>query len=126
MVLLDFSVTPLGKGESVSSYVARCLEIVAASAWTTACTPWARQWRANPHVLESRCELTSVATFWSMSRRATIPPWFAGPGGGDPVLAEHLHRARVEVLLAGAAARRPGEATRPRRLQALLRRQLMS
>ena len=31
MVLLDFSVTPLGKGESVSSYVARCLEIVAAS-----------------------------------------------------------------------------------------------
>jgi uncharacterized protein (TIGR00106 family) len=31
MVLLDFSMTPLGKGESVSSYVARCLEIVAAS-----------------------------------------------------------------------------------------------
>jgi len=31
MVLLDFSVTPLGKGESVSSFVARCLEIVAAS-----------------------------------------------------------------------------------------------
>ena len=31
MVLLDFSVTPLGKGESVSSCVARCLEIVAAS-----------------------------------------------------------------------------------------------
>jgi uncharacterized protein (TIGR00106 family) len=31
MVLLDFSITPLGKGESVSSYVARCLEIVAAS-----------------------------------------------------------------------------------------------
>ena len=31
MVLLDFSLSPLGKGESVSSYVARCLEIVAAS-----------------------------------------------------------------------------------------------
>ena len=31
MVLLDFSITPLGKGESVSAYVARCLEIVAAS-----------------------------------------------------------------------------------------------
>src|SRR5437660_7081497 len=31
MVLLDFSMTPLGKGESVSAYVARCLEIVAAS-----------------------------------------------------------------------------------------------
>jgi len=31
MVLLDFSVTPLGKGESVSPYVARCLEVVAAS-----------------------------------------------------------------------------------------------
>ena len=30
MVLLDFSVTPLDKGESVSPYVARCLEIVAA------------------------------------------------------------------------------------------------
>jgi uncharacterized protein (TIGR00106 family) len=31
MVLLDFSMTPLGKGESVSPYVARCLAIVAAS-----------------------------------------------------------------------------------------------
>src|SRR5437870_3061697 len=31
MVLLDFSMSPLGKGESVSAYVARCLEIVAAS-----------------------------------------------------------------------------------------------
>src|SRR5438445_9340348 len=31
MVLLDFSMTPLGKGESVGSYVARCLDIVAAS-----------------------------------------------------------------------------------------------
>jgi uncharacterized protein (TIGR00106 family) len=31
MVLLDFSMTPLGKGVSVSPYVARCLEIVAAS-----------------------------------------------------------------------------------------------
>jgi uncharacterized protein (TIGR00106 family) len=31
MVLLDFSMTPLGKGESVSTYVARCLEVVAAS-----------------------------------------------------------------------------------------------
>jgi uncharacterized protein (TIGR00106 family) len=31
MVLLDFSMTPLGKGESLSPYVARCLEIVAAS-----------------------------------------------------------------------------------------------
>ena len=31
MVLLDFSMTPLGKGASVSPYVARCLEIIAAS-----------------------------------------------------------------------------------------------
>ena len=31
MVSLDFSMTPLGKGESVSPYVARCLEVVAAS-----------------------------------------------------------------------------------------------
>jgi uncharacterized protein (TIGR00106 family) len=31
MVLLDFSMSPLGKGESVSPYVARCLEVVAAS-----------------------------------------------------------------------------------------------
>ncbi len=30
MVLLDFSLTPLGKGESVSAYVARCMEVVAA------------------------------------------------------------------------------------------------
>src|SRR5215469_10041519 len=30
MVLLDFSMTPLGKGESVSPYVARCMEVVAA------------------------------------------------------------------------------------------------
>ncbi len=31
MVLLDFSMSPLGKGESVAPYVARCLEIVEAS-----------------------------------------------------------------------------------------------
>lgn len=31
MVLLEFSMTPLGKGESVSEYVARSLEIVEAS-----------------------------------------------------------------------------------------------
>jgi uncharacterized protein (TIGR00106 family) len=31
MVLLDFSMAPLGKGESVAPYVARCLEVVAAS-----------------------------------------------------------------------------------------------
>src|SRR5581483_3979539 len=31
MVLLDFSMTPLGEGESVSAYVARCMEVVAAS-----------------------------------------------------------------------------------------------
>ena len=31
MVLLDFSMAPVGKGESVSPYVARCLEVVAAS-----------------------------------------------------------------------------------------------
>jgi uncharacterized protein (TIGR00106 family) len=28
MVLLEFSIVPLGQGESVSKYVARCLEIV--------------------------------------------------------------------------------------------------
>ena len=31
MVLLDFSMSPLGKGDSVAPYVARCLDIVAAS-----------------------------------------------------------------------------------------------
>ena len=31
MVLLEFSVSPLGVGESVSPYVARCLELVEAS-----------------------------------------------------------------------------------------------
>ncbi len=31
MVLLEFSMTPLGKGESVSPYVARSLKIIAAS-----------------------------------------------------------------------------------------------
>ena len=31
MVLLEFSITPLGEGESVSRYVARSLDIVAAS-----------------------------------------------------------------------------------------------
>ncbi len=31
MVLLEFSMTPLGKGESVSPYVARSLEIIAQS-----------------------------------------------------------------------------------------------
>jgi uncharacterized protein (TIGR00106 family) len=28
MVLMDFSITPVGQGESVSQYVARCVEIV--------------------------------------------------------------------------------------------------
>jgi uncharacterized protein (TIGR00106 family) len=31
MILLDFSMAPMGKGESVAPYVARCLEIVAGS-----------------------------------------------------------------------------------------------
>jgi len=31
MVLLEFSVTPLNRGEGVSPYVARCVELVAAS-----------------------------------------------------------------------------------------------
>jgi uncharacterized protein (TIGR00106 family) len=31
MVLLEFSVVPVGKGESVSQYVAECLKIVASS-----------------------------------------------------------------------------------------------
>jgi uncharacterized protein (TIGR00106 family) len=31
MVLLDFSMSPMDKGESVGPFVARCLEIVAAS-----------------------------------------------------------------------------------------------
>ena len=31
MVVLDFSIYPLGKGESVSPYVARCLPIIEAS-----------------------------------------------------------------------------------------------
>jgi uncharacterized protein (TIGR00106 family) len=31
MLLLDFSMSPLGKGESVSPYVARCLEIIGKS-----------------------------------------------------------------------------------------------
>ena len=31
MVLLDFSMSPMDKGESVAPFVARCLEIVAAS-----------------------------------------------------------------------------------------------
>ena len=28
MVLLDFSITPLGEGESVGKYVARCVDII--------------------------------------------------------------------------------------------------
>jgi len=31
VVLLDFSMSPLGKGESVAPYVARCLEVIVAS-----------------------------------------------------------------------------------------------
>jgi uncharacterized protein (TIGR00106 family) len=31
VVLLEFSMSPLGKGESVSAYVARCLDVVEAS-----------------------------------------------------------------------------------------------
>jgi uncharacterized protein (TIGR00106 family) len=38
MVLLEFSIFPIGKGESVSPYVARCLEIVEASGLDYQCT----------------------------------------------------------------------------------------
>lgn len=31
MVLMEFSITPLGQGESVSAYVTRCVQVVAAS-----------------------------------------------------------------------------------------------
>jgi uncharacterized protein (TIGR00106 family) len=31
MVLLDFSMSPVGKGESMAPYVARCLEVITAS-----------------------------------------------------------------------------------------------
>ena len=31
MVLLEMSITPLGKGESVSTYVAECVRLIAAS-----------------------------------------------------------------------------------------------
>ena len=31
MVLMEFSITPLGEGESVSPYVTRCVKLVAAS-----------------------------------------------------------------------------------------------
>ena len=31
MVLLEFSITPLGQGESVSAYVARCVDLIDAS-----------------------------------------------------------------------------------------------
>ena len=31
MVMLDFSMAPVGQGESVAPYVARCLEVIAAS-----------------------------------------------------------------------------------------------
>jgi len=39
MVLLEFSMTPLGKGESVSAYVARSLEIIDASGLDYRLTP---------------------------------------------------------------------------------------
>ena len=38
MVLLEFSIYPLGKGESVSPYVARCVEIVESSGLDYQCT----------------------------------------------------------------------------------------
>jgi len=39
MVLLEFSMTPLGKGESVSAYVARSLEIIDESGLDYRLTP---------------------------------------------------------------------------------------
>ena len=47
MVLVEFSVFPLGKGESVGDYVARCLKIVDAAAWNINATPWARPSKAS-------------------------------------------------------------------------------
>ena len=39
MILLEFSMTPLGKGESVSKYVARSLDIIDASGLPYQLTP---------------------------------------------------------------------------------------
>ena len=39
MILLEFSMTPLGKGESVSQYVARSLDIIDASGLAYRLTP---------------------------------------------------------------------------------------
>ena len=58
-MLLDFGMAPLGKGESVSPYVARCLEVVASSGLDyrlyaeTTLFPQPTRWRdAIPWVLD--------------------------------------------------------------------------
>jgi len=58
MVLLEFSMTPLGKAESVSEYVARSLEIIDASGLDYRLTPMGTilegEWEAVMAVV-SRC-----------------------------------------------------------------------
>ena len=46
MVVLDFRIFPLDKGESLSPYVARASTSSTAAAWTIVATRWAPPWKA--------------------------------------------------------------------------------
>ena len=79
MVLLEMSITPLGKGESVSQYVAECVELVDRAASITSCTRWARSSKASwTQVLDlmRRCieQVAKHSDRVTCCRQARFPP----------------------------------------------------
>ena len=45
--LAEFSMSPFGRGESLSAYISRSLDIVDRSGIDYLLTPWAPSWRGN-------------------------------------------------------------------------------
>ncbi len=83
MVLLEFSMTPLTKGESVSAYVARSLDIVDRSGLTYQLTPMGTivegEW-AEVLAVVTQCFETMRADCDRVSTQIRID-YRAGPGG---------------------------------------------
>lgn len=83
MVLLEFSIAPMGQGESVSAYVARALDIVDRSGLPYQLTPMGTilegEWSEVMEVV-NRCFETMAADFPRVGLQLKVD-YRAGPGG---------------------------------------------
>ena len=106
MVLLDFSMAPMGKGESVAPYVARCLEIVAASGLDYRLHARARRWKETGtavfavvhrcfEALKPECDRISVSIKVDYRK---------GPGGRLDSKVRHVQELVQQPLKTGPAS----------------------